>query len=60
MEKLLSLFEIADALYRAGLHAEYEALRQYINERDAMIERMKGIEIWGHDAGTEITWKARI
>ena len=59
MEHEVTLFEIADALYRAGMHTEYKALIHYISERDSMIERMKSIEMRGHDAGTEITWKEK-
>ena len=40
----MSLFEILEALHRAGLRAEYKALRDYIDERDEMLERLAGYE----------------
>lgn len=44
----MSLFEILEALHRAGLRAEYKALRDYIDERDEMLERLEQCER-GHD-----------
>ena len=35
---LMPIWEIADALYKAGLRKEYEALKEYIHERDALFD----------------------
>lgn len=36
----LTLWEIGNALYRAGLIKEYEAFKLYVAERDVLIEEL--------------------
>lgn len=57
MEHEMTMSEIADALFKAGLHKEYKAMKRYMKERSAFIDQLKSIEIFGHDAGSPISIK---
>lgn len=41
---MMSLFEILESLYSAGMREEYKALRGYIDERDDLIDRIAQYE----------------
>lgn len=50
----LTLQEIADRLYAAGMMEEYAAIKGYMVERSGIFTLLERIEIWGHDAGDPI------
>ena len=54
-----SLFEILGALHSAGLRDEYLALRNYIDERDALLDQQNGAftVIAGKYEGYDLNYK---
>lgn len=50
----ITMQDIADALYKAGLLNEYAAMKGYMVERSALFEKLRSIETYGHNAGDKI------